>query len=226
VSIEKLIAWDPISQREVWNRPLVGVWNGGVVTTGTGLVFQGTADGKFTAIDADNGKLLWEYNIGSGIIGTPMTFEIDGKQYVTIVAGWGGVLGLWDKFTQKIQPGTVYTFALDSHSDPPVFAEVEPKKLTDLSYTASTKELEHGAILYDQYCGTCHNSIADGEGSIPDLGYSTESTHQSFREIVLNGAYLPAGMPSFSNRLSDKDVKDIQNFVLATAGKKILEMKK
>ncbi len=226
VSVEKLVAWDPIAQREVWNRPLVGVWNGGVVTTGTGLVFQGTADGKFTAIDADNGKLLWEYNIGSGIIGTPMTFEIDGKQYITIAAGWGGVLGLWDKFTEKIQPGTVYTFALDGHTDPPVFAKVEPKKLTDLSYTASTKELEHGAILYDQYCGSCHNSIADGEGSIPDLGYSTVSTHQSFREIVLNGAYLPAGMPSFSNRLSDKDVKDIQNFVLATAGKKIAEMKK
>jgi len=109
---ERLIAWNPVSQQEVWRVPLKGIWNGGVVTTSSGLVFEGTADGKFMAVDADNGKILWEVVIGSGIIGSPITYEIDGKQYVSIAAGWGGAGGLSKKFTEEVHPGTVYTFAL------------------------------------------------------------------------------------------------------------------
>jgi quinohemoprotein ethanol dehydrogenase len=84
---ERLIAWDPVKQQEVWRVPLKGIWNGGVVTTAAGLVFEGTADGKFMALDAANGKILWEKNIGSGIIGSPITYEVDGKQYVSIAVG-------------------------------------------------------------------------------------------------------------------------------------------
>ena len=67
------------------------------------------------AVDAITGKPLWQTNIGSGIIAPPVSYGVDGKQYITIAAGWGGAMGLSSKFTDQINPGTIYTFALDSN---------------------------------------------------------------------------------------------------------------
>jgi quinohemoprotein ethanol dehydrogenase len=217
VEQERLIAWDPVKQQEVWRVPLKGFWNGGVVTTATGLVFQGTADGMFRALDAGNGKVLWEVNIGSGIIGTPMTFEVEGKQYVSIAAGWGGVLGLGSRYTEELYPGTVYTFALDASAPMPEFPKKGKMQLIDLEVSATKEDLADGETLYVQYCMACHGNVGDGPGALPDLGYSSEAVHKAFKDIVLKGLLLPAGMPDFGNRLSEKDVADIQNYILATA---------
>lgn len=226
VSIERLVAWDPVQQKEIWTIPLKGLWNGGVMSTATGLVFEGTADGRFTALDAVTGKQLWEINIGSGIIGTPVSFEADGKQYVSIVAGWGGVAGLRSKFTDQVHPGTIYTFAIDGKAPMPAFAKNEEKKLIDLAFPNDKKELSAGGTLYFQYCGTCHGGVGGGGGALPDLAYSSKQVHNNFNEIVLRGAFLEKGMPNFGNRLSVKDVTNIQNYILATAKEKISEQKK
>lgn len=214
---ERLIAWDPIKQQEVWRVSLKGLWNGGVVTTSSGLVFEGTADGKFMALDAVNGKILWDVNVGSGIIGSPITYEVEGKQYVSIAAGWGGVAGLGTKFTDEIHPGTVYSFALNSNTSMPVFAKQVKKKLINLPFTASKEELTRGGTLYMQYCRMCHGTIAKGGGALPDLGYANEGTHKIFNDIVLKGLLLQKGMPNFGNRLTEKDAQDIHHFVLAGA---------
>lgn len=81
--VGRLIAWDPVNQKEVW-------WNGGVLTTDGGLVFQGGGDGHFVAYDAENGDKLWEIDLGTGIMAAPMTFEADGVQYISVAVGWGG----------------------------------------------------------------------------------------------------------------------------------------
>ena len=222
---ERLIAWDPVKQKEVWRLPLTGVWNGGVVTTATGLVFEGTADGKLIAVDADNGKIIWQVNIGSGIIGSPISYEMDGKQYISIAAGWGGAMGLSSKFTEQIHPGTIYTFALDSNNAMPVFAKVEEKKLIDIPFTSTPEQIQHGGLLFMQYCAVCH-SLGNGGGSIPDLTYSGEGVHKIFKNIVLEGRLLPDGMPKFEGRLSEKDVADIQNYILTSAKEQIAKQKK
>ena len=221
---ERLIAWDPVQQREVWRLPLTGVWNSGVVTTASGLVFEGTADGKLIAVDADGGKLIWQVNIGSGIIAPPISYEIDGKQYISIATGWGGVMGLKSKFTEQIHPGRVYTFALDSNNAMPVFAKAGEKKLIDIPFTSTPEQIQHGALLFMQYCTVCHG-LGNGGGSIPDLTYSSEGVHKIFKNIVLEGDLLSNGMPKFEGRLSEEDVKDIHNYILATAKAQIVKQK-
>ena len=89
----KLIAWDPVEQKEVWSVRHNSSWNAGVLTTDE-LVFQGNAEGDFSAYDASTGKKLWSENLQTGIIAPPITYQIDGKQYVSILAGWGGFFGL------------------------------------------------------------------------------------------------------------------------------------
>jgi quinohemoprotein ethanol dehydrogenase len=223
---ERLIAWDPVKQQEVWRVPLPGFWNGGVVTTASELVFEGTADGKFMALDAENGKILWEVNIGSGIIGTPITYEVDGTQYVSIAAGWGGVVGLGSKYTKEIHPGTVYTFALNAKTAMPAFAKQAEKQLINREFSATKEELAHGDLLYLQYCTVCHGTVAEGGGALPDLGYATDETHKSFKDIVTKGLLVANGMPDFGSRLSEKDVTDIHNYVLAMAKEQIAKLKK
>jgi quinohemoprotein ethanol dehydrogenase len=86
-----LIAWDPVAQREVWRVNHEHPGNGGVLATGGKLVFQGSADGRFNAYAADSGARLWSQDVQDVILGGPVTFELDGEQYVAAVAGLGGV---------------------------------------------------------------------------------------------------------------------------------------
>ena len=64
----RLIAWDPVQQKEAWRQEHVSPWNGGTLTTAGNLVFQGTADGRFMAYDAKTGEKLWESPIGTGVV--------------------------------------------------------------------------------------------------------------------------------------------------------------
>ena len=84
-------AWDPVAAKKVWQiSERFPVYSGALATAG-GLVFYGTMDGWFKALDATNGKQLWQFKVGSGIVGQPSTYRgPDGKQYVAILAGVGG----------------------------------------------------------------------------------------------------------------------------------------
>jgi alcohol dehydrogenase (cytochrome c) len=90
----ELTAWDPIAGKVVWNIPdKFPVWSGALVTAGD-VVFYGTLEGWFRAVDANSGKILWQFKTGSGIIGQPITYRgPDGKQYVAILSGIGGWAG-------------------------------------------------------------------------------------------------------------------------------------
>lgn len=112
-----LRAIDPKTGKEVWryknNAPL---W-GGVMTTGGGLVFTGNPEGFLMAFDAKTGEMVYKFNTGSGIVGSPITWEQDGEQYVAVVSGWGGAVPLWGGEVAKRvkdlnQGGSVWTFKL------------------------------------------------------------------------------------------------------------------
>jgi len=87
-------AWDPVEGKVVWTIPdHFPVWSGALATAGD-VVFYGTLDGWFKAVDARSGTLLWQFKTGSGIIGQPATYRgPDGKQYVAILSGVGGWAG-------------------------------------------------------------------------------------------------------------------------------------
>ncbi|THC43277.1 methanol/ethanol family PQQ-dependent dehydrogenase [Massilia sp. Mn16-1_5] len=87
-------AWDPVAQKKVWSiKENFPVWSGALATAGD-VVFYGTMDGWFKGLDAKTGKLLWQYKVGSGIIGQPVSYRgPDGKQYVAVLSGIGGWAG-------------------------------------------------------------------------------------------------------------------------------------
>lgn len=91
----KFFAWDAVQRKKLWSiKEKYPVW-GGALTTKGGLVFYGTVEGWFKAVDIKDGSLLWKHKVGSGIVGSPMTFRApDGKQYVAVYSGVGGWVGL------------------------------------------------------------------------------------------------------------------------------------
>jgi len=92
------------------------LWSG-VLTTAGGLVFYGTPEGYLQAIDDATGEVLWKFNTGSGVVASPITWEQDGEQWVTVVSGWGGAVPLWGGDVAAIvkdfnQGGSVWAFKI------------------------------------------------------------------------------------------------------------------
>ena len=112
-------AWNPVTQKEAWFNKEDLPYTGGMMTTAGGLLFHGDIRGKFKALDAKTGKTLWTFNTGSGITAAPMTYTLDGKQYVAVVSGrtqsipaFFGALG--EKMVAASpEGGTMYVFALN-----------------------------------------------------------------------------------------------------------------
>jgi alcohol dehydrogenase (cytochrome c) len=116
-----LRAIDPVNGKEVWRyKNYAPLW-GGVLTTKGNLVFTGNPEGYLMAFDAKTGEMLYKFNTGSGIVGSPITWEMDGEQYVSVVSGWGGAVPLWGGEVAKRvkhlnQGGSVWTFKLPKKS--------------------------------------------------------------------------------------------------------------
>jgi quinohemoprotein ethanol dehydrogenase len=215
----RLVAWDPVNQKEKWAVTHQSThWNGGVLTTAGGLVFQGNAEGKFRAYDAENGDILWEKDLRSGIIAPPVTYMVDGKQYLTLAVGWGGSVGLNRKFTTHVHPGTIYTFEIDGKADYPAAIQAPMANLTQQVPEGTPTQIGHGFNNYVKFCIQCHgDQVGAGGGIVPDLSRSTDGVFSNYKEIVLEGALLANGMPSFEGRLSEQDIKNIADYVKYTS---------
>lgn len=112
-----LRAMDPKTGEEVWRYNNYAPLWGGVMTTKSNLVFTGNPEGYLMAFDAKTGEMLYRFNTGSGIVGTPVTWEMDDEQYVSVVSGWGGAVPLWGgEVAQRVsnfnQGGSIFTFKL------------------------------------------------------------------------------------------------------------------
>lgn len=219
----RLIAWDPVKQKEVWRASYDKAWfNGGTLTTAGGLVFQGVGDGHLMGYEADSGKKLWETDLKTGILAPPITYELDGVQYISVAVGWGAVMGSDNQFTEYNNPGTVYTFALDKNTPYPDYPKPAPKKLADFPFEEDEKLLANGGLLYLKNCSHCHRQIArETGGAIPDLGYIAENIYNSFEDIVLGGILEPNGMPSFKGILSKDEVLSVRSFIISQSKKKL-----
>ena len=114
-----LKAWDPVAQKEVWFIKDDLPFNGGTMTTTTGLVFAGDIQGTFRAHDAKTGKELWKFNTGSGISAAPISYTLDGKQYVAVTSGrTQSMPAFFGKIGEKMvaaspEGGTLFVFTLD-----------------------------------------------------------------------------------------------------------------
>jgi quinohemoprotein ethanol dehydrogenase len=213
----RLLAWNPVTQREAWRVEHVSPWNGGTLTTAGNLVFQGTADGRFVAYHAKTGKKVWEVPTGTGIVAAPSTYVVDGKQYVSIAVGWGGVYGLAQRASDKQGPGTVFTFALGGKAVPPPFVTAQLEGLlAGVKYNPAL--VPAGLGLYVSHCVACHGVPGvDRGGNIMNLGYVKPEIISELDKYVFNGPFVASGMPDFTGRLSLADLEKLKAFIQGTA---------
>jgi quinohemoprotein ethanol dehydrogenase len=202
-----LLAWDPVKQKEVWRAQHHFLWNGGTLSTAGNLVFQGTSDGHFLAYSADKGKQLWDVPVQTGIIAGPMSYMVDGVQYVTVSAGWGGAFALVGgdaALATGAKPGgAVLTYALASKAKPQPSIEMP-------------QDVVRGEKLYHTHCAVCHGAGAVSGSAIPDLRHSTADVLKVFPQIVKNG--IPGtGMGPMGQWVSDEETKLIQKYILRRA---------
>lgn len=220
-----LRAWDPVKQKLIWEVPLPGIWNPGTLTTAGNLVFQGRADGEFVAYRADSGDVLWQENLGSGISAPPITYEVDGTQYVSILVGWGGTgasmvgsIAAQHGWAYKAQMRRVYTFALNGarampDSNPPLI----PTPLAAPDFTVDAALADKGSWLFKESCMMCHGSGAVSGGYAPDLRASPlVLSAEAFKGVVVGGALRRNGMPDFAE-FSDEQLASLRHFIRSAA---------
>ncbi len=215
-----LLAWNPVTQKEAWRNPTPGATAGGVIATKGGLVFQGLADGRFVASDAQTGKELWSYAMGVGTQAPPMTFEVDGTQYVTVLAGWGGAPALLGSLSAqhgwvgREYPRRMLTFMLNGDAklapSPAPLAKVEP--IDDPDFVVDAAKAEKGKHVYTA-CVICHGTAAVAGGFAPDLRASAVPlSPEAFKAIVHGGALEARGMPKFEE-YTDADLEALRHYL-------------
>jgi quinohemoprotein ethanol dehydrogenase len=214
----ELVAWDPVKQQSFWRASSGRFIGGGVLTTAGNLVFQGRSDGVFAAYRATDGKQLWQFSAGTGIMGPPVTYLLNGVQQVSIMVGWGGPDGLGnDPFQGKPGFGRILTFAVGGTAalNAPPFGHAEPPTPA-ITMNASPKVVHEGGLLFNAECAGCHgvNAVA---GPMPDLRYASKAVHEQFEAIVLGGTRASLGMPSFKKILTADQVRSIEAYILSRA---------
>jgi quinohemoprotein ethanol dehydrogenase len=213
----RLLAWDPVKQKEAWRVEYPAPWNGGTLTTAGNLVFQGTADGRFVAYNATTGEKLWESATGTGVVAAASTYMLDGVQYVSVAVGWGGVFGIADRATQLRSPGTVYTFALGGKAKLPDFVQYQTENLLE-GVPYDKAHYDEGTAIYVVACATCHGVPGvDNGGNVRNLGFVPKEEIVNLKDIVFNGPFKDRGMPDFTGKLKEEDIPKLQAFIQGTA---------
>lgn len=220
----RLVAWDPVAQKARWTVEHPGPWNGGLLATGGGLVFQGTTGSEFNAYDAANGKKLWSFAAQTGVVAPPITYTVNGEQYVAVLAGWGGAYALsvdGDLINRKAPVRNIsrlLVFKIGGTAKLP-----PPPPLADLPLdpppsTASPEVIAVGQAKYGRYCAVCHAPGAVGSTVLPDLrrAGALESA-ATWQTVVHDGALKDRGMASFAGSLSKEEIEAIRAYVIKRA---------
>jgi quinohemoprotein ethanol dehydrogenase len=215
-----LQGWDPVRGEIAWEVPLPGKWNAGTMTTAGNLVLQGRALGELVAYDASNGEVLWSYDLGLGISAPPVTYAIDGKQYVSVLVGWGGGASGMGGATEA-QHGWAYgrhtrrlvTFSLDGTATlPKQPPPLVPKPIPMPDFQVDLAMAGQGETEYLR-CFYCHGFGAVANGMAPDLRASAVvGSDTAFDDTVRGGSRKENGMPAFAH-LSDEQLQALRHYV-------------
>ena len=221
-----LVAWDPVAGKRVWSVDMPYPWNGGVVSTSSGLVFQGNGTGEFAAYDARDGSKLWSREMGSGVVAAPITYSIDGTQYVSVAVGWGGILplnlGVALKDASLPKVNRVVTFKLGGTAKLPLPEAPAAEAPERIATSASEAQIGKGRKLFHVRCWMCHGDTAVNRGGVPDLRYSQAiGDPDVFAAFVLQGVAEPRGMPNFSKQLDTEGVEAIRSYVVKRANDRL-----
>jgi quinohemoprotein ethanol dehydrogenase len=192
------------------------------MATAGNLVFQGRLDGHFNAYAANTGKLLWSFDASTPVLAPPISYFVDGRQYVTVLTGVSTTASLLGapiaKFNAdyRTQARRVLTFALDAKAALPAPRQADLKPAADPEYHADEAQAARGMNVYGR-CAQCHGIGVVAAGNAPDLRTSEiTASAEVFRNVVKEGALLPAGMPQF-DELTDSEVSDVRQYIRSQA---------
>jgi quinohemoprotein ethanol dehydrogenase len=227
-----LVAYDPVTQKIRWKAPNATMFNGGTAVTRGNLVFQGTADGWFRAYDAGTGKEFWKHYVGMGIIAAPSVWSAGGKQYVSVLAGYGGSVAAvggpaivgW----KYAQPRRLVTYTLGGKAVIPNPAkrtmkvdvvEVPGEKL-------DAKSIAMGKNLWIA-CGACHGKgLRAAGGPAPDLRESAiPADAEAFKTLLKEGTLIERGMPRFT-LFGDTVIEGLRQYIRFEAQAEAARQKK
>ncbi|HTN15852.1 MAG TPA: PQQ-dependent dehydrogenase, methanol/ethanol family [Sphingomonadaceae bacterium] len=219
-----LIAWDPVAQKERWRVPYKGPWNGGLLSTAGGLLFQGTAAGNLVAYDAHDGKQMWSFAAQTGVVAPPMTYMIDGEQYVAVLAGWGGIWPLAPGGVLAEISGPVpnisrlLVFKLGGKASLPPAPPLARMPIDPPPFKGTQAQLAGATYNYGRYCGQCHGDAAVGSTVLPDLRRSALlGSAEGWASVVHDGALQDNGMAAFAGILSRDEIEAIRQYAIFRA---------
>src|SRR5208282_1963583 len=209
-----------VAQRVIWEHETssgVRGYDGGIMSTAGNLVFQGRGSGELWVYAADTGKVLKIIKTGSHIMAAPMTYSVDGEQYVAVQVGYGGssiTVGPIPPSSAALKSqnnNRIIAFKLGGGAVPTPPPRAEPALAAPPKQTATQAQIDAGEIKFIEQCSRCHQL---GPSSTPDLRRLNDGLHAAFKDIVLKGLLAPAGMERFDDILSEKDVENIHAYLI------------
>ena len=221
-----LQARDPVTNTVAWEVPMYGMSNAGTMTTAGNLVLQGRVDGTLRAYDATTGEELWSFDAGLGISAPPVTYSVNGKQYIALLVGYGGgVAGLGgdiavaNGWAYGVHDRRLVAFSLDGDAtlpaQPPA-AAAQPIEM--LQFEVDDAMAEDGAGEFGR-CVVCHGFDAISPGMAPDLRASPIlASTEAFADIVRDGSRQENGMPVFEH-LNDEQLLKIRHYLRREANR-------
>jgi quinohemoprotein ethanol dehydrogenase len=213
----RLEAWDPVTRKVVWaTEPAEnGRPTSGVLATAGSLVFMGNGGGKtLSAYDARTGAKLWSFDTQTAIYAAPISYQLDGVQYIAASVGGAGQGGYFAPTHARM-----LVFALGGNAVLPTPEPYTPPQLNPPPSTASAAVIEHGNAVYTQYCSVCHGANGlQARSSFPNLTVTPLLwTQPGFDQVVLEGGRADKGMGSFGKDLKPEDTAAIREFLISRA---------
>lgn len=208
----ELIAWDPVTQSARWRVRFPQFWHSGVLATAGGLVFH-SAGHELSAIDAHSGATLWRFDTLADPIAAPMSYAVDGEQYIALMVGFGGSLAMGSD--QLRHPGRLLVFKLGGKGTLAPYPQVVIPPPLDLALASpSHGDPAIGQELYRRLCWSCHRT---GD-YLPNLARSPMIlSPQAFGAVVLGGALKSQGMAPFGQFLGASKLESIRAYLLGEA---------
>jgi quinohemoprotein ethanol dehydrogenase len=210
-----LLAYDPVKQKEAWRIPYGKGGNGGTLTTAGNLVVEGTSGQMFAVYRATDGKKLWEMPVQTVPMAAPMTYTVDGEQYIAVAAG-GASFGFGMGPTQR-SGGRVLAFKIGATEQLPPIPPAAPIPPPPFSMGGTEEQVRLGSAAFHKTCAQCHGRDAISTNAIPDLRHMTPPTRKEFKDIVLKGTRSAKGMQSFADVVTDADADAINAYLVARA---------
>jgi quinohemoprotein ethanol dehydrogenase len=210
-----LLAWDPVAQKAAWKSPGPGA---GVLATAGNLVFQGHSRdvqmGSLAAHRADTGEQVWSFDTPNAVITAPVSYSVDGEQYILAATGAGGgsIIAAPQVMRQR-QMGRLVAFKLDGTAQLP--ADPPPAgPFVQVKDTFPAANVEQGKQLYVEFCARCHGLETRASGITPDLRRSPALLDAAlWKSIVEDGTLAANGMIAWKPYLPTGATEMIRAYV-------------